>query len=208
LGTSIYKNRQHAGLVLAQKLKLYFREHPIVIALPRGGVPVAAEIAKAGNLSLDILGVKKIGSPTNPEYAIGAVAEDGSVVINPDVTVDIDDLVQSKLKEAKLQAQILRSNRSLTILSGKTVIVVDDGLATGMTALAAAATIKKQGAKRAVFAAPVCAEETAELLNQTYDLVVCGLCPADFTSVGNWYEDFSQVSDREVVNLLSSFHYN
>jgi putative phosphoribosyl transferase len=184
---------------------------PIVLALPRGGVPVAAEVARALGAPLEVLVVRKIGAPQQPELGIGAVAENGVVwvdgVICQAIGVDEDavDALAAQTREA-VEAAIerLRGERPLLELAGRLVVIVDDGLATGSTARAAIAAVKLQKPARVVFAAPVAAAQTAARLRDEVDAVVAVTEPTQMAAVGQWYHDFSQVDDEEVRALLAA----
>jgi putative phosphoribosyl transferase len=205
----IFKDRRDAGRQLAEQLERFRSEHPVVIGIPRGGVPVAAEVADALGAPLDVAVVRKIGAPQNPEFAIGALAEGGVHVLNAKA------VRAARLSEAALHALIGRIERELgervgcyrgsrepVEIAGRTVILVDDGLATGRSALAAVISLRKRGAARVVLAVPVAAPSSVEVLRAEADEVVCVEMPADLWAVGLWYEDFSPTSDAEVAALL------
>jgi putative phosphoribosyl transferase len=183
----------------------------VVVALPRGGVPVAFEVARALGAPLDLLAVRKLGAPDNPEFGIGAIAEDGTVVLNAytagraGMTEDLlDATVRRELRELHRQVERYRDGRAPLELRGRTVVVIDDGLATGLTDLAAVRAIRARGAGRIVVAVPVGARESVALVGEEADEVVCHTIPPELLGVGRFYEDFSPVSDAEVLALLEA----
>ncbi|GAA0453273.1 hypothetical protein GCM10009544_15100 [Streptomyces stramineus] len=201
-----------AGRRLAERLvQLGGDERPVVLGLPRGGVPVAFEVARALGAPLDVILVRKLGVPVHPELALGAVGEDGVRVLNSDILrlsgVDEDDLAEVRRREeAELarQADRFRGGRPRTSPAGRTAVVVDDGAATGATARAACRVARAQGAARVVLAVPVASPDAAAALRADADVdeLVCLTAPGGFSAVGEWYEDFSQTTDEEVVGLL------
>lgn len=205
----IFENREEAGRKLAVKLSKYRAEKPLVLALPRGGVPVGFEIAEKLGASLDVLISRKIGAPHNPEFGIGAVAEGNIRVLDKPVIrllniskEDLETVSNEEKRELVRRAELYRSNQPLPSFKNRIIILVDDGLATGVTARAAIKALKKQNPKKIVFASPVCAYDTAGEFRHLVDDVVCVSTPVDFESVGLWYRNFDQVTDREVINLL------
>lgn len=205
----IFKNREDAGKKLADALEPLRNENPVLLALPRGGVPIAAEVAEQWGAPLDVLIVRKIGAPDNPEFGIGAMAEDGSYWLNGEaisvlgVSQDqLREVIRKESAEVHRRVEAFRQGRRLVDLSDRTVVLIDDGLATGSSAKAAISMVKAAGAKEIVLATPVCASETAKEISQSVDRVVCLESPARFVAVGLWYEDFSQTSDEEVRALL------
>ena len=210
----IYADRTEAGRTLAESLAAW-RSAPdtVVLALPRGGVPVAYEVATALALPLDVLVVRKLGLPSQPELAMGAIASGGAIVLNRDVLRYLhggDDALESV--RARETAELLRRERqyrgSLPPLemSGRTAIVVDDGLATGATMEAAVRALTALGAKRIIVAVPVASVEARERVASVADEVVCPYTPEFFSAVGQWYRDFDQTSDDEVRDLLERAH--
>jgi putative phosphoribosyl transferase len=206
-----FRNRAAAGRRLADRLGHLAGAEPIVIALPRGGVPVAAEIATELKAPLDIVVVRKVGAPYRPELAAGAVGESGVTVQNPGVLrelglswEDLREQVERERAEVARLAQALRPGRSRTDLKGRTVIIVDDGIATGSTVVAALRVVRGLGAGRTVLAVPVAPADTVHRMSELADEVVCLYTPARFRAVGQWFQDFSQVSDDEVRALLAS----
>lgn len=204
----IFRDRQEAGRLLAERLKQEALERPVIIALPRGGVPVGFEVAQALHASFDVLVVRKISAPSHPEFGIGAVTEDGSVWIDEKSAQRIDarDLntwVQVAFDEVKHRVKQYRKNRPLPSLKGKTAVIVDDGLATGVTARLACLYARYQGAERVILAIPVCAPRSETRLGAVADQIICLEEPESFFSVGEFYDDFEQISDDEVIALLS-----
>lgn len=207
-----FSNRREAGVELAQCLEKY-RDDPdlVVLALPRGGVPVAYEVARALGARLDIFLVRKLGVPGHQELAMGAIASGGVRVLNEDVVrwyriLDevIDAVAAREQAELQRREQLYRGGRPSLPLEGRTVVLIDDGLATGSTMRAAVEAVRARGPKRIVVAVPVGAEGTCGELAQLADEVVCAHAPVDFRAVGLWYRDFSQTSDDEVRELLQA----
>lgn len=205
------RDRTQAGQLLAALLTHHaHRPDTLLLALPRGGVPVAFEIAKALHLALDIILVRKLGAPSNPEYAIGALAFDGTCIWNEEAVKDLGvsedemaKIIEREEQELLRRTKSYRGNRSLPNLSKQTVILVDDGLATGLTMRAAVIAVKKLAPKEIIVAAPVAALETYQEFSKLVDQIVCLHTPENFTSVGKWYENFRQVNDEEVCQLLN-----
>ena len=203
------KDRADAGRRLAARLAGYRDETPIVLALPRGGVPVGAEVSRALGAPLDIFIARKLGAPEQPELGIGAVAQGGLLVLNERIVRalklsegHIRRAAEEELREVGRRLRLLRGDRPEPEVRGRTVILVDDGLATGATARAAILALRERGPGRLVLAVPVCPPRTADLLLREVDDLVVLETPADFYAVGSYYEDFEQVSDEEVVRLL------
>lgn len=204
-----FHDRCEAGKVLAVQLQSYAkRGDAIVLALPRGGVPVAYEIAKALALPLDIFVVRKLGVPGHEELAMGAIAA-GGVVFNSDILAQlnisqaaIDNVIQAEQQELQRRMQAYRGDHPFPVLTHKTVILVDDGMATGATMRAAIQSIRQQKPARIVVAVPVAAREASEEIAREVEELVCPLKPRRFSSVGMWYVDFSQTTDEEVRALL------
>jgi predicted phosphoribosyltransferase len=206
-----FSNRRDAGRQLAAQLLSLAAEQPLVIGLPRGGVPVAEEIAIAlGGATLEVLAVRKIGAPHNPEYGIGAIAEDGTRVIDREAVavlgIDgdaLEEIVARESAELDRRVEAYRGDRPPLSLRGRTVIVVDDGVATGVTDTAALRAVRRCGPRRLVLAVPVCAPDSAARLRAEADQLVCLIEPQQLYGVGQWYADFSQVSDAEVLAALA-----
>lgn len=206
--SAIYDDRLHAGRVLAERLAhLQGHEGLLVLALPRGGVPVASEVARALHAELDVFIVRKLGYPGHEEYAMGAIASGGVRVMNVDPGVavsqqEIESVVHREQAELARRERLYRGSRPPVDVAGRTVIVVDDGLATGATMRAAVAAIRRQGPGRLIVAVPVGAAETCAVLGREADEVVCAETPSPFRAVGLWYRDFPQTTDDEVRTLL------
>ncbi|MBI2315162.1 phosphoribosyltransferase [Candidatus Daviesbacteria bacterium] len=205
----MFENRQEAGKELASKLLKYRGENPYILAMPRGGVPVGFEVAEVLHAPLDVIVVRKIGLFSNPEFGIGAIAEGGVRVLDQTtigvIGIDeeeIEDTIKLEEEELKRRVRIYREGKPPPNLTGKTAILVDDGMATGITARAAIEAVKKLNPKKIVLASPVCALDTVESLKKIVDEVICLATPFEFMAVGSWYRDFEQISDEEVVDLL------
>ncbi|MGH8874603.1 MAG: phosphoribosyltransferase [Acidimicrobiia bacterium] len=206
-----YRHRQHAGQVLAEALQGLHLASPAVLGLPRGGVPVAAEVAVALSAPLDVLVVRKLGLPEQPELGLGAIAEGGITVLNDDlvkrtgVAAEVLARVHEREEgELARRAQTYRGRRERVSVAGRTAVVVDDGLATGYTARAAVRAARELGAAGVILAVPVGAPETVADLAEVADGVVCPLQPRRLWAVGQWYDDFQQTPDAEVVELLEA----
>jgi putative phosphoribosyl transferase len=207
----LFANRRQAGEVLASLLVKYGnRDDVLVLALPRGGVPVAFEVAQALKAPLDVFIVRKLGVPGHAELAMGAIATGGVRVLNDDVVIPlglearvIDAVAAKEEKELARRERIYRGDRPAPDVRERTVILVDDGLATGSTMRAAVAALRKQGPARIVVAVPVAPAETCAEFKTEVDETVCAATPRMFDGVGRWYEDFSQTSDEEVHELLA-----
>ncbi len=205
-----FKNRREAGKVLARELCAYAgRADVAVFALPRGGVPVAYEVALALNAPLDIFLVRKLGLPGQEELAIGAIASGGVRVLNEDIIRAlglpeklIDLVTQQEIEELQRRAETYRGGRPALEAHDKTVILIDDGLATGASMRAAVVGVRTQNPARIVVAVPTAAAESCDALELEVDEIVCSMTPEPFLGVGRWYEDFSQVTDEEVRELL------
>lgn len=203
-----FENRREAGRAVAQRLAGYGSE-TLVLALPRGGVPVAAEVAKALNANLDVFVIRKLGAPGQKELALGAVASGGVRVLN-DALVSHMGVSESELekvsarerRELQRREQLYRGERAAPVMEGRTVILVDDGLATGASMRAAVTAVQQAKPEKLVAAVPVAAPDTCEALSEEVDEVVCVATPTPFYGVGRWYTDFRQVTDDEVRALL------
>jgi putative phosphoribosyl transferase len=206
-----YRNREHAGRVLAERLVLYAgRENLIVLGLPRGGVPVAFEVARRLGAPLDVFVVRKLGVPGHEELAMGAIASGGVRVLNEAVVEELglDEATIARTAAAETaeldrRERALRGERGPVEVSGRTVIVVDDGLATGSTMRAAAVAVGAQRSERIVVAVPVAARQTVEKIGAEVDEIVCVQTPEPFRAVGLWYEDFTPVTEDEIRGLLT-----
>jgi putative phosphoribosyl transferase len=208
--TARFQNRAEAGHLLAQKLTAYaYRPDVLVLGLPRGGVPVAFEVAKALQVPMDIWLVRKLGVPTQKELAMGAIATGGVRVLNQEVVhwLGISDAVIDKVatqeqQELERRNQVYRGNRPAPDLRNRTVILVDDGLATGSTMHAAIASLRQQQPDRIVVAVPVAPSSIYKEFKREADEIVCLQTPESFQAIGVWYVDFSQTTDQEVRDLL------
>jgi len=206
-----FRNRSEAGRFLAEQLSEYAdRTDVIVLALPKGGVPVAAEVAATLGAPLDVLVVRKIGVPWNPEFALGAIASGGMMVLDMHsldalglTRSDVEPVIQAERRELTRRESLYRSERPFPTLAGHVVILVDDGLATGATMQAAVAALRTKGPSLIVVAVPVASRAACETLDPMVDRVVCVATPEPFFGVGVWYEDFSQTTDEEVLSLLA-----
>jgi putative phosphoribosyl transferase len=206
----MFLDRRDAGRMLAKQLEaLAGRDDVLVLGLPRGGVPVAFEVATALRAPLDVFVVRKLGVPGQEELAMGALASGGLRVLNQDVvrTLDIspetvDAVASREAEELTRRERLYRGDRPAPELAGKTVILIDDGLATGSTMRAAAAALRQRGPARVIVAVPVAARQTCEQLRREVDEVVCAATPSPFLAVGQWYAEFGQTSDEEVRELL------
>ena len=208
----IFQDRTDAGRQLAEELLSYAgRDDVIVLALPRGGVPVAFEVAQRVRVPLDVFVVRKLGVPGHEELAMGAIASGGVRVLNEDVLYVLPDaqsivemVTAIEREELKRRERDYRSDRPAPEVRGRTVILVDDGLATGATMRAAAAALRQQGAAKIIVAVPVGAPGTCHEIRSVADEVVCLQTPGSFMGVGQYYEDFSQTTDEEVRELLAA----
>ena len=204
-----FEDREGAGQQLAELLLRYTDENPIVLALPRGGVPVGYEIARALKAPLDVFIARKLGAPGRRELGIGAVAQGGVRIIN-ERTVQalgipeeyIERVAAEETAEIKRRLRLLRGDRPEPEVRGRTVILVDDGIATGVTAWAAIRALRRRAPRHLVLAVPVCAPQTAEAIRPEVDDLVCLKAPSDLMAIGFWYLNFEQVSDQEVIELL------
>ena len=204
-----FVDRVDAGRRLAERLRHLRGEDVVVLGLPRGGVSVAAEVARALDASLDVIVVRKLGVPSRPELAMGAVGEDGVLVVNERVVrgghaseVEFAEVERREREEVQRSARRFRGERAGLPLAGRTALVVDDGVATGSTARAACRVARAQGAARVVLAVPVCRRDVAGALGDVVDEVVCLVAPEGFSAVGQFYADFRPTFEREVVELL------
>ena len=205
-----YRDRTHAGRELASKLVEHAgRPDVIVLALPRGGVPVAFEVAKALHAPLDVFVVRKLGVPGHEEYAMGAIATGGVRVLDERVVraagvtrAQLDAVTAAEQRELARRESQYRGDRPPPDVTGRTVILVDDGLATGSTMRAAVEALRQEGAARVIVAVPIAPPETCDAFRDIVDDIVCARTPEPFYAVGLWYEDFSQTSDEEVRQLL------
>ncbi len=205
----LFQDRSDAGRLLVKKLSVFRNSSAIVLALPRGGVVIGYQIAKSLKLPLSVIVSRKIGSPNNPEFGIGAVSENDSVVLDQDSIksvkvsrAELNALIEKEKKEVEHRIELFRKGEPLLSMKGKTVIIVDDGLATGVTAKAAIGSVEKLHPQKVVFAAPVCAADSVVELQPRLDQVICLYAPVTMGAIGAYYRDFSQTTDREVLSLL------
>lgn len=208
---SIFANRKAAGEQLAESLVEYKDRDPVVLALPRGGVPVGFEVAKALSAPLDVILVRKIGAPGQPELAVGAVVDGGSpeTVINEDVKDPLgieDSYIEEEsarqLAEIERRRKLYIGDRPRPEIAGKTAIIVDDGIATGATVRAAIHAVRRRSPERIVLAVAVAPPDTVELLRGEVDELVCLLTPTLFAAISPYYREFHQLDDEEVVSIL------
>lgn len=207
-----FKNRLEAGRILAESLgEFAARDDVVVLGLPRGGVPVAFEVAEALNAPLDVIPVRKLGVPGQEELAMGAIAAGGPYVINEEIvrqlgisSATIESTAKWETRELKRREKLYRGNRAAVELRGRTVILVDDGLATGATMRAAVSAVRSMGAESIVVAVPIAAVSACELFTDPAEKLscVCAECVSAFFAVGMWYDDFSQTTDQEVCDFL------
>ena len=205
----IYKDRADAGRRLAERLTDLELHNPVVLALPRGGLPVAAPVAAALDAPLDVFVARKVGAPGHEEFGIGAIAEGSDEVVSSAAAARVgvspeqmDSLARTEQEELERRVRLYRGDRELPAFGDRDVVLVDDGLATGVTAEAALRSLRRMGARSLILAIPVCAPDTAERMTSIADTVLCLQCPPDFAAVGYWYEHFDQTSDDEVIALL------
>jgi len=206
-----FRDRSEAGRRLASKLRDYAgRADVVVLALPRGGVPVAAEVANTLDAPLDVFVVRKVGVPWHEELAMGAIASGGVRLVNRELIQaygisdnEVDRAMQREQMELERREKLYRGGRPFPDLRNKTVILVDDGLATGSTMRVAVEALRKEGPARIVVAVPVAAPETCDAFRDVADEIVCAITPEPFYAVGLWYDDFEQTTDEEVHELLA-----
>lgn len=206
----MFADRAEAGRALADRLSRFADGEVVVLALPRGGVPVAAEVARALRAPMDVIGVRKLGAPRQPELAMGAIAEGGVREVD-DRTVQvlrvddaaIDEVAARERQELQRRLREYRGDRGFPDLHGRTAIVVDDGLATGSTARVACRAVRRHDPEQLILAVPVASSQGIAALRDEADELVCVEAPPEFVAVGRWYRDFGQVTDDEVMQLLT-----
>lgn len=205
----MFDDRKDAGRRLGQQLLSYSSFCPMIVALPRGGVVVGYEVAQTLAAPLHIVVVRKIGAPDNRELGVGAIAEENVLVLDKKTMhglgitkEDLQDIIQEETKEVLRRVFLYRHNSPLQSVTGRTIIVVDDGLATGVTAKAAIFVLRKHHPQTIIFAAPVCSSEVARSLQSHIEGVFCLVTPLNLEAIGTYYRNFMQVTDEEVVNLL------
>jgi putative phosphoribosyl transferase len=211
-----YLDRREAGQILAAHVREQFRDHDLVVlALPRGGVPVGFEVAHALDAPLDVFLVRKLGVPGQPELAMGAIAAGGFEVLNDSLVADlrisgrqIAEVTRREAEELQRRESLYRANRARVEIAGRVAILVDDGLATGFTMRAAIAAVRRHGARRLVVAVPVGAGDTCAEIAREVDELICPFQPEPFHAVGLWYHDFSQTTDDEVRECLAAAALN
>ena len=205
----IYKDRHDAGRALAEKLKKYADENPVIIGIPRGGVVLGYEVAKALNAPLDIIVARKIGAPQNPELGIGAIAPGKVTILNNELVSmlsvskqQLERIIEQETSEMNRRINVYRKGLPDLDLNNKTVIVVDDGIATGISTMAAIASIKLSKPKKIILAVPVCPSDSVNKFEENVDEFICLNARADFYAVGQYYDNFEQTTDEEVIDLL------
>ncbi len=210
----LFQNRTDAGRQLARALRKYKSRHPVVLALPRGGVPVAAEVAAALEAPLDLVLVRKIGVPMQPELAMGAVTDGAQpAVVRNDEVIELcgiseqqfDAVCKEELEEIERRRSRYLGDRERSEIAGQVVIIIDDGIATGATTLAAIKAVRSRKPKELVLAVPVAPLDTVKKLHTEVDALVCLDTPQDFGAIGYFYRDFRQVDDEEVIAILKRF---
>jgi putative phosphoribosyl transferase len=210
----VFIDRREAGRQLAGRLEALRSQQPVIFALPRGGMPVAVQIARRLNAPIDVVLVRKLGAPMQPELALGAIVDGDqpTITLNDDVvrqlgvtSAEINEIAAAELAEIDSRRQLYFGSLRRISPHGRTVIVVDDGIATGATARAAARALRKRGAARLILAVPVAPLEAIDSLAAELDQIVCLQTPKNFTSVGAYYKDFQQVSTAEVIKILAEF---
>lgn len=207
-----YQDRADAGRRLAEELAQRDLGDPVVLGLPRGGVPVARQVAERLEAPLDVVVVRKIGAPRNPEYALGAIGEGDVEVLDEDAMsqlgvdrTDLEQTIDEERNELQRRLDRYRGERRGVDVAGRTVVLVDDGVATGRTAAAAAQVLKARGADRVILAVPVGPPQSVEELRDRFDEVLVLQTPRGFRAVGAWYREFGQTSDQEVVRHLEEY---
>ncbi|MBI2617297.1 phosphoribosyltransferase [Candidatus Gottesmanbacteria bacterium] len=211
-GTVFFQDRSDAGRMLSEKLQQYKDTPRILLAIPRGGVIVGYEVAQKMHLPLDVIISRKIGAPRNPEFAIGAISEGGQTHWNTDALNQMNieksklsDIIFQEKKELERRVSVYRKGRELQDIRGKVVVLVDDGVATGATVLAAVKAIRKYHPKEIIFACPVCSQEAREDISGYVDQILCVVTAQNLSSISNYYQNFQQVTDEKVKQILEKF---
>ncbi len=213
----LFQNRTDAGQRLAKALLKYRNRQPVILALPRGGVPVAAEVASSLDAPLDLILVRKVGLPSQPELAMGAVVDgDKPIVIRNEDVIELsrvsqrtfDEVCKEEVAEIERRRQRYLGDRARSEVKGQVAIIIDDGIATGATTRAAIQAVRSRGPKEVVLAVPVAPRDTVERLHSEVDAIVCLDTPREFGAIGYFYRDFRQVSDEEVIAILARFPAN
>lgn len=211
----MFENRFDAGRKLVQELIQYKDQHPVIVALARGGVPVGFEIARELHAPLEVLIVRKLSLATNPEFGIGAITEGNVQVLDKEIIhhlkipdQELLEIIEKEKQELYRRIQLYRNNKPLPKLTNQLIILVDDGLATGVSAEAAIVYLKKQKPKHIIFTAPVCAKNTSKEFMDMGMNVICLVYPANFGSVAQEYKEFDQLTDEEVIHLLQKSRNN
>ncbi|RKD33463.1 phosphoribosyltransferase [Thermohalobacter berrensis] len=205
----MFIDRLDASKKLLPRLEKFKKDNPVILAIPRGGIVIAYEAIKKFNFKWDLIIPRKIGAPYNKEFAIGAVAPDGSTFVDDNIKMQnipkdyIEKEAKNQIKEIERRYKKYKGNSDYTNVKDRTVIVMDDGIATGFTILAAIKSLKKQGAKKIIVAVPVAPLDTIKFLERLVDEVIVLLSPKTFYAVGSYYESFKQVTDKEVLNMLN-----
>ncbi|MDO8551729.1 MAG: phosphoribosyltransferase family protein [bacterium] len=210
----MFENREDAGKKLAYELKKYKGQKVMAVALPRGGVVVGKEIAKSLKIPLEVFIVHKLGSLYNPEFGFGAIAEGGEIFIDQASIQsqrltfgDLQRIINEASEEVRRRVELYRKGEKAPSVFGKTVILIDDGLATGVTAQVAISALRKQKPKEIILAVPVCSLQSADLIRSKVDDLICLISSAKLHAVGAWYKDFKSVSDEKVIGLLRNNGY-
>jgi len=204
-----FQNRREAGRKLGEKIKKENFENPLILALPRGGVPVASEVSQMLGVGLDVIIARKIGAPGHPEFGIGAISEESTTLFNPGAEYQFDlegpevkSIISEEEEELRRRLTHYRRGRKLPSLAKRTVILIDDGLATGATAAVAGKFLRTKSPLRLILAVPVCPQDINPRIREIFDEIICLKSPPNFRAVGLWYDDFTQVEDEEVLGIL------
>jgi len=209
-GPQRFRDRADAGRQLARRLAAFAAERPVIVALPRGGVVVAYEIARSLDAPLDVLVARKLGAPRQPEFGVGAIAPGGMLVVDPQAVSftgmtdeDLERVIRNERDEMRRRERLYREDRSALDVKDRAVILVDDGVATGVTVRAAIMALRALGARRVILAVGVCSREAAAAIGPTVDDLVALVVPEELSAVGPYYGDFGQVTDDQVIGLLA-----